>query len=529
MPRGRSARSSTGLMRTISFMVIVLHAFQPFLPGTPHALAASTHAENLSSQEPSNRKQYWRATLETLGLLGFVSAYYWTTLQYLDDFDYDVSLETLEKKHTGEAVRFDDNGIDNNSFPGHPMAGAYYYLIARNQYLSRAESLLWSFTASYLHEAFIEFTEVFSINDMIVTPVGGAIIGESLYQLGRHLRCSQKRHNIIYKIMSAVIDPIALLNSFIWKDASYTFSDEDTCNATPIQSEFGIFSGMSTVYYDSIDRFKTRFIVGFHGKLYLIPHYGEELDRQQFFQDTALVELALEVSPTDDGINNFAFYAKTVWAAYHRQQSFRDQAGNVLTYSFLVGPASAFEHVQYDTNEFNDWIGAVHVLGPSIELTLFRNINYIRIGVDIFADFAMVRSFAFNEYRSNHTLEGIKSVLRRHNYYYAFGVTVNPKIEIKHESYRFIAEYKYSYYDSFEGADRKEPLTNDFHLDDARAEYRVLFGRRLDFIAMPFFQQHQVWAEAEVRRRERSGFIADDAVTHDGGNTWFLFRIRIIP
>jgi hypothetical protein len=78
-------------------------------------------------------------------------------------------------------------------------------------------------------------------------------------------------------------------------------------------------------------------------------------DRNQFFQDTALVELALEGSLTDEGVESFAFYAKTVWAAYHLQQSFRDQEGNVRTYSFLVGPASTFEHVQYDTHEFDDW------------------------------------------------------------------------------------------------------------------------------------------------------------------------------
>jgi hypothetical protein len=149
--------------------------------------------------------------------------------------------------------------------------------------------------------------------------------------------------------------------------------------------------------------------------------------------------------------------------------------------------------------------------------------------LDISGDLAMVRSFAFDKYRKNHALEGIKSVLKNRSYYYAYGVTVNPKIEMKNESYRFIAEYKYSYYASIEGADSEEPPTNDFHLVDERAEYRVSFGRRLDFIETPFFKRHQVWAEAEVRRRERSGFIADDAVAHDGGNTWFLIRIRIIP
>jgi hypothetical protein len=513
----------------VSLTIIQLHSFNPLFPGKHKALAFSIDEEDVLSQETYNKKHYWRATLETLVVLGLVSANYWLERQYAEDFDYDISFETVKKKLNGEAVLFDDNDIENNAFPGHPLAGAYYYLIARDQNLSRVESLLWSFTASYLHEAFIEFTEVLSINDMITTPIGGAIIGESLYQFGRYFRCSPNRHTVVNKIMSVIIDPIAFLNSLLWKDTHYKFSEDEICDYTTIQSEFDFFSGMSTAYYESSDQFKPRLILGFYGKLYLLPHYGQEAEINKFSTDTALVELALQVSPTGEGVDSLMFYAKSVWAAYHRQQSFKDHADNVIGYSFVLGPASAFEYVQYETNEFEDWIGAVHVLGPSIELMFFRKTNYIRIGVDIFADFGMVRAFAFNQYQTNHSVEGIKSVLKNRNYYYAFGFTVNPKIEIKNESYRFVAEYKYSYYDSIEGADRREPLANDFNLIDERAEYSFSFGRRLDFIPVPFFQRHQVWAEAEVLRRERAGFIADDAVAHNGSNTWFLLRLRITP
>jgi len=522
-------RSIGGLILTIALVIIQIHAFNQFLPRKSKALAFSLDEEDVSAQETYNKKHYWRASLETLVLLGLVSTNYWITRQYADDFDYDASLETLKKKLNGEAVRFDDNDIVNNSFPGHPLAGAYYYLIARDQNLSRLESLLWSFTASYLHEAFIEFPEVLSINDVIVTPMAGATIGEFMYQFGRYLRCSRNRNTAVNKIMSALIDPIALLNSLLWKDTHYKFSQNEICDYTTMQSEFDIFSGMSTAYDASSDWFKPRPILGFYGKLYLLPHYGQESEINKFSTDTALVELALQVSPTDEGIENIMFYAKSVWAAYHRQQSFRDHADNVIGYSFILGPASAFEHVQYEAEEFEDWIGALHILGPSIELLFFKKTNYIRIGLDIFADFSMVRSFAFGEYQINHSIEGIKSVLKNRDYYYAFGFTINPKIEIKNKSYRFIAEYKYSYYDSIEGKDRTGPLTNDFNLVDERAEYRFSFGRRLDFIPVPFFQRHQVWAEAEVLRRVRAGFIADDAVVHDGSNTWFLLRIRFTP
>ena len=44
-----------------------------------------------------------------------------------------------------------------------------------------------------------------------------------------------------------------------------------------------------------------------------------------------------------------------------------------------MGLTSAFEHTQYKTGEFEDWIGAVHILGPSTEFTYFHNDGYIRL------------------------------------------------------------------------------------------------------------------------------------------------------
>jgi hypothetical protein len=93
---------------------------------------------NFSSvNQNANKKSYVRATLESSVLLGLVSAFYWSKREAAADFHYDVSFHTLKKKLSGEAMLFDEDPIGANSFPGHPLAGSYYYLIARNQNLSR--------------------------------------------------------------------------------------------------------------------------------------------------------------------------------------------------------------------------------------------------------------------------------------------------------------------------------------------------------------------------------------------------------
>src|SRR4029434_3302202 len=99
---------------------------------------------SIDVQKNYSMNKYLRATIETTALLGFISLYYWGTKRFAADFDYDVSFETLKKKFSGKAILFDDNTLEENSFPGHPLAGAYYYLIARNNNLSRTEYFLWT-------------------------------------------------------------------------------------------------------------------------------------------------------------------------------------------------------------------------------------------------------------------------------------------------------------------------------------------------------------------------------------------------
>src|SRR5687768_4226695 len=49
-------------------------------------------------QKNHKRSTYLRAAIETLAILGFVSAFYWGTEHSSDDFDYDISFDTLENK-----------------------------------------------------------------------------------------------------------------------------------------------------------------------------------------------------------------------------------------------------------------------------------------------------------------------------------------------------------------------------------------------------------------------------------------------
>ena len=63
---------------------------------------------------------------------------------------------------------------------------------------------------------------------------------------------------------------------------------------------------------------------------------------------------------------------------------------------------------------------------------------------------------------------------------------------------------------------------------DEQQAYSFLVGQLLNFFDAQFFKNYDIWIEAEVRGITRSGFIADSKVSHDGGNTWLLLRIKMM-
>lgn len=71
------------------------------------------------------------------------------------------------------------------NYIGHPITGAYYYTLARNDGFTMGESALFStlmstFFWEYGYEA---FAEVPSIQDLILTPLFGSLFGEGMYIL----------------------------------------------------------------------------------------------------------------------------------------------------------------------------------------------------------------------------------------------------------------------------------------------------------------------------------------------------------
>lgn len=147
--------------------------------------------------------------LSSIGLLALLPE---SITNWSEEKLQDKSLWSRWKENVSSTPVWDNDSWVIN-YIGHPVSGAYYYTMARNDGMSISESaafstLMSTFFWEYGYEA---FAEIPSIQDLIFTPLIGSIMGEELIILqkklddkGGMLWGSKKAGNIAYFF----IDPL---------------------------------------------------------------------------------------------------------------------------------------------------------------------------------------------------------------------------------------------------------------------------------------------------------------------------------
>src|SRR5688572_3927085 len=106
---------------------------------------------------------------------------------------------------------WDDDDWQLN-YIGHPVAGSYYYNSIRSQNASIFHSFLFATAQSFIWEFFIEATaEKPSTQDLIVTPIAGAILGESTHRLTMNMR--RNGFGFFEKVFVLIFNPLFVLNN----------------------------------------------------------------------------------------------------------------------------------------------------------------------------------------------------------------------------------------------------------------------------------------------------------------------------
>ena len=131
-----------------------------------------------------------------------------------------------------------DNWVLN--WMAHPYSGGIYYISARSSGFTWFESFLYSaFMSTFFWEYGIEaFAEIPSVQDLIITPVIGSMIGEGLFYTKKNIiRHNRKvlKSKILGTTTLLLIDPFnTLLDGLGYKERPNT-----QVNVTPIDFDKG--------------------------------------------------------------------------------------------------------------------------------------------------------------------------------------------------------------------------------------------------------------------------------------------------
>jgi hypothetical protein len=431
----------------------------------------------LAFENESLTHRNWLRMLAEAGLLfGIMETKYWIDKEINKfDFEYNADWRNFRERFVNfKAWKLDDNFLNTNSWR-HPAEGAAAYLFARSNRFTPLESYVVSFLFSSAWELFGEYKEEVSINDMIVTPAAGFAIGEAFYQMGAYL-LSGSDHWVL-KILGNVFTGGQGL--WDWMDGnapkrsarlSTLGLDETVWHKFRIYAAAGMQRGsLKSEGTETIRR------IGLETELISIPDHETPGRSKHITFGGAFSRMRVEATWGEEGQTDFNFFARAAIIAWSRKNISKSGDGSVLIY----GVSSAYEYGFHSsegrtTARAKDRIAIAHIAGPTIDLTLYRKGIKIRAVLDVYGNFAFIRSYSILKHLETNPMEELRSTLIRDNYYHALGVTTNGRLIAHYGALETGIEAQQDLFSSIRGFDRhQEEIKDDYLITDSRTQGRL--------------------------------------------------------
>lgn len=401
------------------------------------ALASSASADGdlarapdtFAYTEPAEANRV-RALLELTGVYAVGFTFYLSSNHLLPGYDVHYDWPIFRKKLLGQGLELDINGLNTN-FVGHPAGGSMYYIMARSNQLSIAESEAFAIGGSLLWELFGEVREYISINDMIVTPLAGMAIAEPLFQLGAFFdRSSPALHN---RILGGVFAPIKTLNDLLDGRtlARAQALDEHGFPANEFH-RFDLRLGSAAVQQaptagraNANRTFEYR--VSLASTLVRLPGYDGAGRGSATFLDGNLSSIQLDAALTPAGLVDLELHTLVSFAGYYFRKASRDARGNLRGQGTLLGLTMGYQYVLHDYDRDRerlrrrDRISSIQPLGVLLEQRVawdgLRWVTQVEGGLD----FGGVRPYALAAYAQQSGPAMFTTVLANNGYYFVRG------------------------------------------------------------------------------------------------------------
>lgn len=483
------------------------HSFYAGTPA-PSVEAAAPRRLNLFVDPP--RARVGRAWIEFGGFLAASIARYWIDYKsgvFSEDWQFNGHLDTQFKRiFLFQGWRFDSNNFKLNWT--HSLAGGVYYQFARTNYMTWLQSWLMACAGSMIWET-AEWKEVVSLNDQIMTGIGGFATGEPWYQFGEYL---SHQRSIVLRALGFV-NPLVKLNHW--------FDRRDPAAKTyrqPAWHDLGVFVGARRLDRPG-EAAETGLYFGAHSRLMTLPDYGRPGDFKDTVKDVYFSEFSLDYAVRNGHADETNFTSSAVTWGYFRQKIGPDLEG----YSLTVGLGSSFQYFKkrpvdyFDAAQlpvtpadlgagleldrprnFTDKLAIVHVAGPVLDWTLFRRGLRLRTVASAYLDFGLINSLALNAYSELHhtepgdTILGMKTTVLYYGYYYGFGTSWTGQTKLEWGGFRAQALASFSAWGSADFRDRfPQDITNNAHLSDTRLRYLLGVGWKVPRAPVELFVAYE--------------------------------------
>jgi hypothetical protein len=408
-----------------------------------------------------------RAALETAALMTIGTVWYWRSPSaQSSDWDLRFDWPSWRRKIDLQAVRFDSNLFATNAI-SHPISGHWYYHASRDNGLSLGQSYLSAFVASTFWEYFIEFRELPSLNDLIMTPAGGAVIGESAYRIGRYFASGPP--SLLNRLGAWIFTPIASLNDLmtgrrsvvgpgpadhrLWFELGHASS---TLVGSPRRDELALALGGAIVAHPGYRR-------PGEGATNVGPGLWSGI-RARLLLDRG------------QGSRGFSLRSHTLFGGRYLKHYTDGPRG----WGLLLGLGGTFAYDVRALDPGNDRVASVGLLGPMTELTVDQGWLHLRLSAAAHYSFGLLQSLAYAAHAESLGGRTIKTSLHDGGYYYGHGVTATSGLRLRVAALELAFTQDLGVFRSLEGKDRfQEKLDHDVALGDLRATSAALASLRL--------------------------------------------------
>lgn len=419
-------------------------------------------AREVARKDKSRLGNFWKASLNVAVVLGIGQVWYWTNQEFNSvDWEYEFDWVSYRQKLlTFEAVKMDSNNFDTNAV-SHPFAGFFYFTGARTLGFSFLESFLFSFTGSLIWEYVGEFKEKVSINDIVVTPVAGSVMGEVAFRLSEFLLKSGG--SFMKTALGILVDPFGAINRLL-----YTGFPKRSNNLDRFGFDANQFHKFQFYYGQTLKEGYA--YLKLNTAIYDIKNYLSAGESSKVFKGGDITIMELEALFGKEEMKRIRALFEVSIAGIQKQKIV-DTAAGKKGYSVLIGLQTGYNYQKQSFKDFKDNVAVANVIGAMVELHLFYKGIHFSTRTSVNADFSQVNSVAIENARANATLDTSKSVLDAKKYYFAFGFTARNRTSIEYKNFKLSGGVDYNYMDSIEGADRmQEEVVDDYDLVDHRVK-----------------------------------------------------------